>query len=111
MIEGLVYLASPYSHEDAHVRAWRFHWAAEYAAKLMRDGWMVFSPIAHTHPIAEFGLPKGWVFWEKFDRLFLDACSGLVVLKLPGWEKSTGIKAEIEYMTDTGKPIEYHEPY
>jgi hypothetical protein len=89
---GLIYLASPYSHEDPRVREWRFRAAAWYASTLMQRGWLVFSPIAHTHPIAEFGLPKGWDFWKQYDEKFLDACGGLVVLCIDGWKESVGVR-------------------
>ena len=103
----LIYLASPYSHPDPEVMRTRFMQACEAAAILMLAGNLIFSPIAHTHPIAQFDLPKGWEFWEKYDRAFLDVCSSMIVLRLPGWKESKGIAAEIAIMEAADKPISY----
>jgi hypothetical protein len=104
----LVYLASPYSHPDPSVRLARFEAACRAAGELMRRGQLVFSPIAHSHPIACCcDLPKGWDFWERYDRVMLDACGRLVVLCLDGWQQSVGVRAEIEIMRAAGKPVEY----
>lgn len=56
----MIYLASPYTHSDVHVREWRFREACRAAAALLRAGITVFSPIAHSHPIAAFGMPTSW---------------------------------------------------
>jgi hypothetical protein len=109
MIDGLVYLASPYSHDDPAVMEKRFDQVCRHAAHLTRTGWVVYSPIAHTHPIAQHGLPTGWDFWEKYDREFLDRCSGMVVLRLDGWLASVGVRAEEGIMRAAGKQIEYHD--
>lgn len=102
----LVYLACPYSHPDVDVRELRFFKANHYAAKLMEAGILVFSPISHTHPIAEAGdLPKGWDFWERYDRAYLSICRALVVLTLDGWNESKGVQAEIKIMDELRRPV------
>jgi hypothetical protein len=106
----LVYLASPYSHDDPAIREQRFHAACAKAAELMRAGVLLFSPIAHTHPIAQFDLPKGWDFWERYDREYLDVCKALVVLTIDGWATSKGVCAEVCIMRDSGKPVFWLAP-
>jgi len=102
----MIYLASPYSHPDSDMRHRRFLLACRAAARLMHQGHHVFSPIAHTHPIAEAGeLPKGWDWWEAFDRAFFEICDSMVVLTLPGWEESRGVQAEIAIARELGLPI------
>ena len=110
MITDLVYLACPYSHDDNSVREHRFDIANRKAAELMSAGVMVFSPISHTHPIAEHGLPKGWDFWERYDRLYLETCRAMIVLTADGWEESTGVQAEIDIISGLGRPIFYLDP-
>jgi hypothetical protein len=69
------------------------------AAKMMSSGEYVFSPISHTHPIAEMSegkLPIGWEFWSTFDKLFIINCKKIVVLCIDGWKESTGVQAEIK---------------
>jgi hypothetical protein len=106
----MIYLASPYSHPDVAVREVRFREACRAAAKLMRLGQVVFSPIAHGHPIAAFGLPTNWRFWEPFDRYQLERCSEVVVLTLDGLETSEGVQAEIRIADELGKPVRYLGP-
>jgi hypothetical protein len=106
----VIYLASPYSHPDPAVREFRFREACRAAAKLMRLGHVVFSPIAHGHSIALYGLPTDWSFWEPFDRHQLERCDEVVVLLLDGWCESAGVAAEIEIAHQFGKPVRYIMP-
>lgn len=110
MKKELIYLACPYTHKDHAVMVARFEAVNRVAAKLMGEGKYIFSPISHTHPIAEAGtLPRGWDYWEGYDRRILSCCDRLIVLKLPGWEISTGVQAEIKIAQEIGLPIEYIE--
>ncbi len=108
----LIYVACPYSHNDPAVRAERFERANYYSARMMAAGLLVFSPISHTHPIALAGdLPKGWDFWERYDRAYLGICRALVVLCLRGWEQSKGVQEEIKIMDDLKRPVLYIQDY
>jgi nucleoside 2-deoxyribosyltransferase len=101
----MIYLASPYSHPDAVVRQKRFEAACRAAAALLRAGFSVFSPIAHSHPIALHGVPGTWAFWQQVDREQLRRCQAIVVLRLAGWETSVGVHAEIEQARRWGIPV------
>jgi len=76
----------------------------------MRDRRPVFSPIAHSVPIARFGLPTTWDYWEAVDRRHLEVCDEVVVLTLPGWQESQGVQAELRIAAALGKPIRYLDP-
>lgn len=105
-----IYLAGPYSHQNMHVKEHRFKKLNIAAAKLMNEGYLVFSPISHTHPIALAGdLPGGWDFWEEYDRTFIEWCDEIHVLKLTGWAESTGVSAEIALGIELDKPVTYIE--
>ena len=105
-----IYLAGPYSSHDISVKQRRFDLLNIMAAKLMKEGHLVFSPISHTHPIALAGdLPGGWEFWEAYDRTFIDWADEIHVLKLPGWSTSTGVSAEIALGIELDKPVTYIE--
>lgn len=108
MKKTLIYLATPYSDPDPDVRQRRFDVVNRVAADLMRDGLHIFSPISHTHPIALVGdLPKGWEFWQQYDRAIIACCCKLIVLRQPGWEDSVGVKVEIGIAREVGIPVEY----
>lgn len=106
--KGLVYLATPYSHPDPYIRTLRFHRVSKVAGVLMDRGVVLFSPISHTHPIAEMHqLPKDWNYWKRYDQIMLKNCSMLVVLMLEGWEASIGVKGEVEIAKELGIPVIY----
>jgi len=114
-----IYLACPYSHKDPKVK-YPFHWEQikarilqarfnavnQAAADLMARGHIVFSPISHSHPISvQCGLPGDWEFWRQFDESFIAWCDEVHVLQLPGWDRSSGVQAEMEIARDLGKTI------
>ncbi len=110
MKSELIYLAIPYSSPEPYMRAARWAIANRVAAKLMSDGNYIFSPISHTHPIKEVSegkLPGGWEYWEGFDRQFLNVCKKIIVIRIPGWEESKGVQAEIKICQELGIPVEY----
>ena len=106
----MIYLASPYTHSDHRVRQRRFDEACRAAAALLRAGVAVFSPVAHSHPIAHFGLPTTWEFWAAADREFLARCDVLAVLTLPGWRESVGVQAEMQCARELRMPIVFIAP-
>lgn len=107
----MIYLATPYSHPDPAVREMRFREACRHAAFLMRAGQVVFSPIAHTHPIAtQNGLPGGWDYWRRVDSEFLLRCDGLTVVQMDGWKESKGVAAEISLAKTYGVPVAFMRP-
>ena len=109
MPDEIIYLASPYSHPDPAVREARFEAACKAAAGILREGGIVFSPIAHSHHIAKYGLPPELGFWLRIDRAILAHCSAVHVLMLPGWRESKGVEAEIMEAERLGIPVEYME--
>jgi len=101
-----IYLASPYSHPDPAVRQKRYEDVLEITAKLSKIGYVVFSPIVHSHPMSvHHDMPGDWAFWSKIDYKFIDACREIWVLDMDGWDKSVGIKAEMEYAKSIGKMV------
>lgn len=107
-MKDLIYLAAPYSHENHIVVYQRVVWINAATAALFAKGLFVFSPITHTHPIKELTESKGsFEQWAAYDYAMLDRCQRLLVLTLPGWDKSKGVTAEIAYWQKRGLPVEY----
>lgn len=110
----VVYLACPYTDPNPAVRKARFEVATVVAADLIRAGNIVYSPITMTHPIdmvlAGESNTLGSDYWVAFDEAFMDMCSEMVVIRLAGWDRSSGIRREIAYFTDHKKPIRYMDP-
>ena len=104
-----IYLASPYSHPDKAVCNERFKQAYKAASNLMSQGYIVFSPIAHSVPIADC-LKNHFDhdFWLEQDFSFLDSWADeMWVLMIDGWEESEGILAEIRHCEEIGLPVKY----
>ncbi len=101
-----IYLASPYTSLDETQRICRYGQACLMTAQLLREGHLVFSPIVHSHPLAGYGLPVEFEFWQRYCLSFLDAwATELWVLTLRGWENSRGVNAEIEFARQRGLPV------
>jgi hypothetical protein len=108
---GILYLASPYTDPDSQVREARYQAVTSVAAQLVLQGRVVFSPLTMTHPIDKLiaGLEGtlGSDYWIKFDEQFMACCSDMAVLMLDGWDRSLGVRREIEYFSSRMKPITY----
>lgn len=111
-MSGFVYLASPYSHPVPDMRDYRYVQACKAAAYLMRQGEVVFSPIAHSHPVEKIGLGtvEDGAFWKKQDIPILRHASKLVVLTLDGWAESKGLEWEIATAESLMIPVSYLDP-
>src|ERR1700731_3342646 len=116
----LTYLASPYSykHSDPEtvrkVQGIRFETCTRAAGWcLTQFGWNVFSPITHSHPIhVLYPQVRGdWPFWKKIDTEFLQVSKRIVVLTIPGWEKSTGGAAERKIAAELGLELFFVAPH
>lgn len=110
-MKGFFYLATPYTKwkggiEDA------YQMASREAARLLKAGFPVFCPIAHTHPMAVYGGidPLAHDIWLPADKPFMDAAIGLIVLRAEGWQESYGIGEEIKTFRAAGKPVLFIDP-
>jgi len=107
----MIYLASPYSDPDPNVQERRFVEVCRAAGRLMAAGHLIFSPIAHTHPIACQGnLPKDYKFWRRYDEEMLQCASEIWILTLPGWRTSSGVAAEAHYAMTHDQPLRLVAP-
>lgn len=111
MTTKLIYLASPYSHPMKRVREDRVVGVCVAWRELSAAGHLVFSPIAHSVVIEQhLKTPTTWDFWQALDCAILDRCDELWVLKLPGWQESTGVSAEIQRARAKGMEVRLIEP-
>lgn len=103
---GYWYLATPYSKYALGLEQ-AFQDAARAAGLLIRNGVRVYSPIAHTHPIAmAAGIdPLCHAIWLPADLPMMQAAAGLLVLRMPGFTQSYGIREEIKEFFTAKKPI------
>lgn len=105
------YLASPYSRFGGGIhQAYRF--AVEATGLLILARVPVFSPIVHTHTVAGVcGIdPADHDVWLPADRPLMDAASGIIVLRLAGWDESFGVDQERKVFRAAGKPEVFMDP-
>lgn len=104
---SILYVASPYTHESADLRDWRFRMVCRATAALIKKGWLAYSPIAQTIPLNAHGDVGGkWADWADYDTRFLHKCTaGFAILKLGGWDRSVGVTAELESARKYGFPL------
>jgi len=95
----MIYLMSPYLHEDETITEQRIVEAAKAAGFLMEMGFTVFSPICSSCLIEKHYFKSKTAFenWKKLDFFMLDICDHSILLMLPEWEHSYGILQEILY--------------
>lgn len=118
----MVYLASPYSvgrngaygpadtgtaTEDTKHQ--RYIEACKAAGALMKQGYVVFCPIAHSHAIERDGMSENQTgdFWLDQDLEIVSRCDKVFVLMLPNWEQSRGIRREVDFANNNNIPVEY----
>ena len=106
-----LYVATVYTKHPGGFDA-AFNDAAVAAAVLMRAGYRVHSPIVHGHVMSRVGKvdahipPEGQHdFWMAADLPAMHHAAALIVVKMPGWENSSGINYEIKKFIQAGKEI------
>jgi len=94
----LYYLASPYSKYPRGQEA-AFSDVCKIASFLVRHKINIFSPIAHSHPIAVHGRMDlmDYKIWLPLDFAISKCCDGLIVAMLQGYDTSFGINEEIKW--------------
>lgn len=109
----LIYLAIPYTYNPDE----SFDIANEVAAILMTDGDIVFSPVSHSHKIADY-LPEkmrfSQTFWMNQDLPILNKCDELYLVKIGKngnklINESKGCQSEIKCAIENNIPIKYFQ--
>ena len=104
-----IYLATPYTGTPEEQEQ-RFRAACLMAGKLMQDGHVVYSPIAHSHPISIISnMPGNHDFWKEQNRGWLEWCDEVWVGRIPGWKESKGAKWEFDQAVKEGKDVGFVE--
>jgi hypothetical protein len=101
----MIYLAAPYTADPVG----NFARLIVVAADLHRKGYRVISPVLHWHKVAEYeALNPSAEYWWDYNKHLLDLCQKLMVVQLPGWDDSPGVKMEIDHAKAKLYPVQYH---
>lgn len=105
------YLASPYTDSDHRVESFRFDQAMSAVVWLLTHRSTVYSPIVRFHPIAtSHNLPRDIQFWRNHNLAMLLEAKELLVLQIDGWDRSSGVRWEIEHARGNNTPMFYLTP-
>ncbi len=103
----MIYISAPYNHEDKQVIAQRIEAVYSKFAELMMQGEIPVTPLMAHAVIERHPVPSSSEFWEAYSITLLAKCRKIIVLKLDGWDISTGVAYEISYATKNNIEIEY----
>ena len=114
---GFYYFCHPYSAKTKEGRIANYELCCQRSAKLLLNGYNIFSPIAHSHSIEmaspemlKWPIEKLWKFWIDIDMVILEYVGFTGVILGPHWRRSKGCKREYEWFMShrqpNGKPHE-----
>ena len=103
---ALIYLASPYSHTSTSIRHLRFLAARAFTIEALRAGYAIFSPIVYGEDMAT-AIGTAFEPWQVFNDTVIQKSDEVWVLCLEEWQRSRGIKHELELARDLGKPVHF----
>lgn len=106
---GLIYLASPYSHNDPAVMRQRYEAARDFTVKWIKRDLLLFSPIVYGYCM-EAQIGTDYKSWQTFNDNMIASSMQVWVLQIPGWRDSLGVEHECKYAVEIGKPLHFIEP-
>lgn len=78
---------------------------------LARRQIIVYSPIAHTHPVLQqVEIDGGFDTRKEFDESMIERCDDFLILTVEGWQESVGLNAELAFARTLEKRVAYVLP-
>lgn len=113
----LAYLAGPYTAklpdgtEDHALVAERMRLFYKCVEALMKRGIKTCSPLM-MHGVRTVcpQLPGDWTYWGDYSEVLLKRSDFLIILRIPGWENSTGVSEEVAIARMNNIPTIYIDP-
>ena len=99
----LIYLAALFSHPDSEVSRRRLEQVNRYAAHLLSQRRIVFSPLSHGAPLDSPNIPNS--VWYALGLRMMEGCDELWLLALDGREDSDGVRLELQRAWQLDMPV------
>ena len=116
--KGVWYFAHPYTCKDEEGNyisggeEANFRLCNIRAAKLIEKGFLIYSPISHTHPIhvayPPFVGQNIHDMWYEFDNANIKQLSFEGIIMAPEWEGSKGCKAELQMFKEMRRKVLFY---
>ena len=116
--DGLWYFAHPYTCKDANGNYLmggedaNFRLCCIRSAKLIEMGYLIFSPVSHTHPIhinwPNFVGKQVHEMWYEFDNHFIRGIPFKGIILAPQWRESKGCCGEKALFEELGREVRYY---
>lgn len=103
----MIYLASPYSDPDPAVVEKRYNQTRDFVhTTTLQKLEFIFSPIVYFHPGAVVaGSATDAKTWENINERILLYASKVFILTLTEWERSKGVRKELQWAQFYCKPV------
>lgn len=99
-IKGKAFISSAYSGGSISEEEINVSKARLIVGVALKFGWVPVCPNVYWHSFADM---QDYEFWLEASISLLKTCDVLVLV--PGWENSSGVKKEIELAKDLGIPV------
>ena len=105
----LIFLSSPFSNSDKKIQDMNYKKIAKYAIKLSKEGKIAFSPLIYGLELKNHSedFHSDWKSWQDFCTTMISKCDEFRVYRIAGWDKSEGVRGEIEYAKSIGIEVIY----
>ena len=105
----MIYIACPYWNDSEDIRKYRRKKAIEYSIVLIKQGFLVYSPLLYTERFEKDNTKEG--YWLRHGIEMVKGCDEMRVLCLAGWEQSGGVQGEIKKAEELNLKIKYIEKH
>jgi len=104
-LNQMCYIAAPYWSSNEVSRTTRRQLTIQYSMMLTSMGILNYSPLLYSEKYKNKKVTEN--YWLTHGKIMVKACNLMIVLMLPGWEDSSGIKGEIKEAEKLGIPVRY----
>lgn len=104
----MLYIASPYTHEDPEVMERRYEEVFRFTQNLLQTGVVAFSPIVYGRAFHVREVMAGhYKAWQQFNDEMILRSDAVYVYQIPGWKTSKGVQHEIIFAKMNNVPVRF----
>ncbi len=102
----MIFLAIPYTDDDPKMIDQRVAEGEKAVVLLQNKGYSVYCPVVFFHHLGKkHGMPLTWEHWEFQCKHMIGKADKVIVLRLPRWDKSVGVKGEMRTANKLNIPV------